>query len=85
VVELQWLLAQVLEDKDIHSKLVASVSAIEGCTYEIQNALLQYSSGRTGQDIYFWNRQQPRTVVCAYSRISFLHAISVSPSRTMCC
>lgn len=43
VVELQWLLAQVLEDKDIHSKLVASVSAIEGCTYQVQNELLTYS------------------------------------------
>ncbi len=44
VIELQWLLAEVLEYKDIHSKLVASVCAIEGCTYEIQNQLLQYSS-----------------------------------------
>jgi arginine deiminase len=43
VIELQWLLAQVLEDKEVHSKLVASVSAIEGCTYEIQNQLQQYS------------------------------------------
>lgn len=44
VVELQWLLAQVLEDKDIHSRLVASVSAIEGCTYEVEKSLLQYSA-----------------------------------------
>ncbi|MES2371505.1 MAG: arginine deiminase family protein [Bacteroidota bacterium] len=43
VIELQWLLAQVLEDKEIHSRLVASVSAIEGCTYEVQNQLQQYS------------------------------------------
>ncbi len=43
VIELQWLLAQVLEDKNIHSKLVASVSAIEGCTYEVQNHLQEYS------------------------------------------
>jgi arginine deiminase len=43
VIELQWLLAQVLEDKEIHSKLVASVSAIEGCTYEVQNQLQEYS------------------------------------------
>ncbi len=43
VIELQWLLAQVLEDKNIHSKLVASVSAIEGCTYEVQNRLQEYS------------------------------------------
>lgn len=43
VIELQWLLAQVLEDAAIHSKLVASVSAIEGCTYEVQDQLQQYS------------------------------------------
>jgi arginine deiminase len=43
VVELQWLLAQVLADKDILTKLVASVCAIEGCTYEVQNQLLQYT------------------------------------------
>ncbi|MES2003425.1 MAG: arginine deiminase family protein [Bacteroidota bacterium] len=43
VIELQWLLAEVLENKDIHAKLVASVSAIEGCTYQIQNQLQQYS------------------------------------------
>ena len=44
VIELQWLLAEVLADKEIHSKLVASVSAIEGCTYQIQNELLQYTA-----------------------------------------
>lgn len=43
VVELQWLLAQVLADKDILTKLVASVCAIEGCTYEVQNELLNYT------------------------------------------
>ncbi|TAH09404.1 MAG: amidinotransferase [Sphingobacteriia bacterium] len=42
VVELQWLLAEILEDHDIRSKLVASVCAIEGCTYHTQNELLQY-------------------------------------------
>lgn len=44
VIELQWLLAEVLEDKDIHSKLVASVCAIEGCTYQVQNRLQNYPS-----------------------------------------
>lgn len=44
VIELQWLLAQVLEDADIRSKLVASVCAIEGCTYQTQRELLDYSA-----------------------------------------
>ena len=44
VIELQWLLAQVLENNDIKIKLVASVCAIEGCTYDTQKNLLNYSS-----------------------------------------
>lgn len=43
VVELQWLLAEVLEDNDIRSRLVASVCAVEGCTYETQNILQAYT------------------------------------------
>src|SRR5688572_13310084 len=39
VVELQWLLAEILEDEDIKGKLVASVCAIENCSYELQNQL----------------------------------------------
>src|SRR5687767_3549127 len=36
VVELQWLLAEILEDREIRLKLVASVCAIESCSYEIE-------------------------------------------------
>ncbi len=43
VIELQWLLAEILEDAAVLSQLVASVSAIEGCTFATQNELLQYS------------------------------------------
>jgi arginine deiminase len=43
VIELQWLLAEVLEDEVLRSKLVASVCAIEGCTWELQNILQEYS------------------------------------------
>ncbi len=44
VIELQWLLAEVLENPGIHAKLVASVCAIEGCTWEVENTLQQYSA-----------------------------------------
>ncbi len=43
VVELQWLLAEVLEKPEILSKLVASVCAIEGCTYQTQKELQAYT------------------------------------------
>lgn len=40
VVELEWLLAEILEDNEIRLKLVASVCAVEGCSYSTQSQLL---------------------------------------------
>ncbi|MGZ8541492.1 MAG: arginine deiminase family protein [Chitinophagaceae bacterium] len=39
VVELQWLLGEILNDHEIKLKLVASVCAIENCSYELQDKL----------------------------------------------
>ena len=39
VIELQWLLGEILEDHEIKLKLVASVCAIENCSYELQDKL----------------------------------------------
>ncbi len=44
VIELQWLLADILTDSDIKSKLVASVCAIEGCSYQMQRILMDYNA-----------------------------------------
>src|SRR6478609_9361165 len=44
VVELQWLLSEILEDREIKLKLIASVCAIENCSYETQNNLFSLSS-----------------------------------------
>jgi arginine deiminase len=41
VIELQWLLAEILEDREIKLKLVASVCAIENCSYEMQEQLAE--------------------------------------------
>ena len=40
VVELQWLLADILNDTEIKSKLVAAVCAIEGCSWTTQTDLI---------------------------------------------
>ena len=40
VIELQWLLAEILEDLEIRLKLAASVCAIENCSYDTQKKLL---------------------------------------------
>ncbi|MET0635418.1 MAG: arginine deiminase family protein [Chitinophagaceae bacterium] len=42
VVELQWLLGEILADEDIKQKLVASVCAIENCSYELQDKLIAF-------------------------------------------
>ena len=42
VIELQWLLTEILANADIKSKLVASVCAIESCTYQMQKDLMEY-------------------------------------------
>ena len=39
VIEIQTLLADILEEKDIREKLVASVCAIESCSYRLQQQL----------------------------------------------
>jgi arginine deiminase len=42
VIELQWLLADILHDHEIKIKLIASICAIENCTYETEKLLLSY-------------------------------------------
>ena len=39
VIELEWLLSDILKDHEIKLKLVAAVCAIEGCSYTTQNDL----------------------------------------------
>ncbi|MCD2425112.1 arginine deiminase family protein [Niabella pedocola] len=41
VIEIQQLLAEILRDKTIRQKLVASVCAIENCSYHTQELLLE--------------------------------------------
>lgn len=40
VIEIEWLLAEILQNKDIRQKLVASVCAIENCSYELLTELI---------------------------------------------
>src|SRR5262245_4577362 len=43
VIELQWLLSDILKDHEIKLKLVAAVCAIENCSYTAQEELLSCS------------------------------------------
>ncbi len=58
VIELQWLLADILSDRELLVKLVASVCAIENCSYETQKELQELSRHATGQRVY--NREHAR-------------------------
>lgn len=43
VIELQWLLADILHDPRLKTELASSVCAIEGCSYQAQKELSSYS------------------------------------------
>lgn len=43
VIELQWLLTDILRDEVIKSRLVASICALEACSYNTQEALFRLS------------------------------------------
>jgi arginine deiminase len=43
VIELQWLLAEILDNREIKLKLTASVCAIENCSYDMQDELATLS------------------------------------------
>lgn len=42
VIELQWLLAEVLVDDNLRSQMIAAVCALEGCTHATQQLLCKY-------------------------------------------
>lgn len=39
VIELQWLLSEILHNREIRMQLIASVCAIESCSYHVQTGL----------------------------------------------
>ncbi len=45
VVELQWLLEDILRKEDIRLRLVSSICAIENCSYATENKLLGLNAG----------------------------------------
>ncbi len=52
VVELQWLLAHILEDDTMKGQLVASVCAMEATSFVIQQELMQYPAAELSK-IFF--------------------------------
>ncbi len=46
VIELQWLLGEILEDREIKLRLTASVCALENCSYQLQDQLAELEGQR---------------------------------------
>lgn len=46
VIEIQWLLSEILADHEIRLKLIASVCAVEGCSYQTQVELSDLNPGQ---------------------------------------
>jgi arginine deiminase len=78
VVELQWLLAQVLADKEIRTKLVASVCAIEGCTYEVQNQLLNYTASELAKTFISGTSNQKELLFAPIPNFIFTRDIGIT-------
>ncbi|WP_262249570.1 arginine deiminase family protein [Parapedobacter soli] len=62
VVELQVLLADILADTSIKSQLVASVCAIEACSYDIQRELMSYAPATLAR-IFFSGTPDEREMI----------------------
>lgn len=78
VVELQWLLAEILENKDIRSQLIASVAAIEGCTFEIQQQLFDYSANELSKTFISGTSKEKQLLFAPIPNFIFTRDIGIT-------
>jgi arginine deiminase len=77
VIELEWLLAEILENADIRLKLVASVCAVEGCSYETQNELLELSCAKLAKTIISGSIEEERLLFPPIPNFIFTRDIGI--------
>ncbi len=78
VIELQWLLSELLQNSDIKTKLVSSVCAIEGCTYQIQNELLNYESTELAKTLISGTSQDRQLLFAPIPNFIFTRDIGIT-------
>lgn len=78
VVELQWLLAEVLDNTDIRSQLIASVAAIEGCTFEIQQQLFHYSASELAKTFISGTSKEKQLLFAPIPNFIFTRDIGIT-------
>lgn len=78
VIELQWLLSELLQNSDIKTKLVSSVCAIEGCTYQIQNELLNYEPTELAKTLISGTSQERQLLFAPIPNFIFTRDIGIT-------
>jgi arginine deiminase len=78
VIELQWLLSELLKNGDIKTKLVSSVCAIEGCTYQIQNELLNYEPTELAKTLISGTSQERQLLFAPIPNFIFTRDIGIT-------
>ena len=78
VIELQWLLSELLNNSDIKTKLVSSVCAIEGCTYQIQNELLNYEPTELAKTLISGTSQERQLLFAPIPNFIFTRDIGIT-------
>ncbi|HXD76183.1 MAG TPA: arginine deiminase family protein [Puia sp.] len=77
VVELQWLLADILTSQEIRLKLVASVCAIENCSYDTEKDLLQLEPVRLAKTFISGSMSDDRMLFAPIPNFIFTRDIGI--------
>lgn len=78
VVELQWLLGELLEDHEIKLKLVASVCAIEGCSFDTQDQLMDLSPAHLAKTFISGTLEDDRMLFAPIPNFIFTRDIGIA-------
>jgi arginine deiminase len=77
VIELQWLLADILKDHEIRLKLVASVCAIEACSYDTQKELLELDAESLSKTFITGSRMDDKMLFAPIPNFIFTRDIGI--------
>ncbi len=77
VVELQLLLSQILEDKLIKTKLVVSICAVEGCTIDTEEELMNISERNLAKTLISGTLPSGRMIFAPVPNLIFTRDIGI--------
>src|ERR1700712_2268119 len=83
VIEIQTLLADILQEPDIRKKLVASVCAIEGCSYHLQTQLIDTEPTELAKIIISGSLNKDEMIFAPIPNLIFSRDIGVAVNNYM--